>query len=237
MPLSSKDCWTMSKKRPSHPEEPISNMSADWEADASKMAIAENAELAGDDPNMEADTLEQAPEAFAELREEADRLVQEVAEANEKYLRVAAELENTRRRAQADLSEARKFAIKDFAEEIVNVRDSLELAQAWDPDGSEADPASIHDGLQTTLKQLDQALEKFAIKVVAPEPGDKLDPNLHQAMTMQESAEIAPNHILSVIRKGYTINERLLRPAMVVVARTVEAQTAVENNAEQPEDA
>ena len=216
----------------------MSNISAELEAAASKLAIAENAERANDDPNTETDTSEQAHEAFAELREEADRLVQEVAEANERYLRVAAELENTRRRAQADLSEARKFAIKDFAEEIVNVRDCLELAQAWDPGDREADPASMHDGLQTTLKQLDQALEKFAIKVVAPEPGDKLDPNLHQAMTMQESAEIAPNHVLSVIRKGYTINERLLRPAMVVVARTAGApQKAAENNAEQPEDA
>ena len=219
----------MSKKKPSPSNKPAT------EADTGSAAEnAERGEQAGAEPVSDPTTAEQVPEAFAELREEADRLLLEVTEANDKYLRLAAELENTRRRAQSDLTEARKFAIKDFAEEVINVRDSLELAQAWEPGEGDSDATSMQEGLATTLKQLDQAFDKFAIQVVAPEPGDKLDPNLHQAMTTQESGEVAPNHVLSVIRKGYTLHDRLLRPAMVVVAR---AQVEAENTAEEPEDA
>jgi len=179
-----------------------------------------DAEQAAGDAAGEIPPAGQTDQVLQELHDEVERLAQEVSEANDKYLRPAAELENTRRRAQNDVQEARKFAVKDFAEAVVNVRDSLELAEAWEPNGSENDPVgSMKEGLQNTLKQLDQVLDKFSIKVVAPAPGDKLDPNLHQAMTTQESTEIAPNHVVSVIRKGYTLHDRLLRPAMVIVAR------------------
>jgi molecular chaperone GrpE len=78
------------------------------------------------------------------------------------------------------------------------------------------------EGLELTLKQMDNVFEKFAIRVVAPEPGEKLDPERHQAMSIQESSDIEPNHILSMIQKGYTLQDRLIRPAMVIVAKAAE---------------
>lgn len=212
------------------PEQP--GKTPETEPDKAAGAAAEASRSGADDTENRDSLLESETEnTLQALREEADQLAQEVADMNDKYIRLAAELENTRRRAQADLAEASKFAVKSFAEELVNVRDSLELAQAWEPDSSVAESvAPMTEGVRSTLKQLDQVLEKFAVSTVAPARGDKLDPNLHQAMTTQESTEVAPNHIIDVIRKGYTIHDRLLRPAMVIVARAPSgAKTAEEH--------
>jgi len=163
----------------------------------------------------------------AQLRVELDLAQTALAEYKEKYLRSMAEVENVRRRAANDVANARKFAVEGFAGESLQVRDSLELARVVEV--SEEDQGVVEkmkEGLDLTLKQLDSVFEKFGIKAVEPAPGDRLDPELHQAMTIQESDSIEPNHIVTVIQKGYTINERLLRPAMVIVAKASGSSTA-----------
>lgn len=144
----------------------------------------------------------------------------ELAEHKDRYMRVAAEAENIRRRADNDIASARKFAIEGFASEILAVRDSLEIANSLEIKEDDAGAiAKMKEGMELTLKQLDNALSKFSIEAIEPHKGDKLDPERHQAMSTQESENVEPNHIVSVIQKGYTIHDRLLRPAMVVVAK------------------
>lgn len=167
---------------------------------------------------------EQAP------RSRIEALQAEVAEHKDRYLRAAAEAENIRRRADNDVSNARKFAIEAFASEVLSVRDSLEIARSLEIAEDDAGAvAKMKEGLDLTLKQLDSVLSKFAIDAVEPQAGDKLDPERHQAMTTQESTKVPPNHILTVIQKGYTIHDRLLRPAMVVVAKKPQDESQPEN--------
>lgn len=131
-------------------------------------------------------------------------------------LRVQAELENTRRRAERDVESAHKYALERFAQDLLPVKDSLELGLA--AAGEDAAMAKLREGTELTLKMLSQTLEKYGIQEVNP-LGQPFNPELHQAMSMQESAEQAPNSVLLVMQKGYTLNERLIRPALVVVAK------------------
>lgn len=144
----------------------------------------------------------------------------ERARADENYdlaLRTKAEMENLRKRSAADVDKARKFALDKFATEIVAVRDSLEMGiDAASKEG--ADVASIREGTDLTLKMLASAMEKFAVEQIDP-TGQPFNPELHQAMSMQESAEHAPNTVMMVMQKGYTLNGRLIRPAMVMVCK------------------
>lgn len=132
----------------------------------------------------------------------------------EKYLRAAAELENVRKRAVRDVDNARRFALERFARELLAVCDSLELGIAA---GEEVDASSLREGMEATLKLLQTTLEQFGIAEVDP-LGEPFDPEYHEAMTMQPSAEAEPGSVLTVFQKGYTLNGRLLRPARVVVA-------------------
>lgn len=157
------------------------------------------------------------------LRSDLDNAMTEMEELKDKFLRARAETENTRRRADNEIANVRKYAIERFASEMLTVRDSLELAKAVDLDEQDATALErMLEGLELTLKQMDSVFEKFAICVVAPELGEKLDPERHQAMSIQESSDIQPNHIVSVIQKGYTLQDRLIRPAMVIVAKAAE---------------
>lgn len=129
------------------------------------------------------------------------------------YLRAMAELDNYRKRTEREIDNARKFAIERFAQELVNVGDSLE---AGIQTGS-ANPNALLEGAEGTLKQLYKAFEKGGIKVLDP-IGQPFDPQWHEAMVAQESPEAA-NTVLSVIQKGYSLNGRLLRPARVIVSK------------------
>ena len=131
------------------------------------------------------------------------------------YLRSAAELENVRKRAQRDIEQAHRYAIEEFVAELLPVRDSLELANA---NGANADVRTLLDGQEATLKLLQRAFEKFAIRQIDP-VGRPFDPNQHEAVLMQESSSSAPNSVLQVVQSGYELNGRLLRPARVIVAR------------------
>ncbi len=132
----------------------------------------------------------------------------------EKYLRAVAELENFRKRAARDVDNTRKYAIERFAGELLGVADSLEMGIAA---GEAADAASLLEGKQATLKQLRKVLADFDVQEIDPR-GERFDPEYHEAMTMQPSAEAEAGSVLTVIQKGYRINGRLLRPARVIVA-------------------
>ena len=150
---------------------------------------------------------------------ELEALKAALAEQQDKALRAQAEMENLRKRAEAELATSRKYAIERFATELLAVKDSLELAQSTEMAAD--DPATIdkmREGLALTLKQLESVFEKFALQVIDPQ-GEKFDPERHQAMSMLESDEVAPNHVINVIQKGYQLHDRLVRPALVVVAK------------------
>lgn len=152
----------------------------------------------------------------AELEAELDKARGEAAEARDQMLRTLADMDNLRKRTARDLENAHKYALEKFALELLPVRDSLELGLDAASDDA-ADVAKLREGTELTLKMLTTALEKHGIAEVAPQ-GEKFNPDLHQAMATQPSAEVAPDHVMNVYQKGYTLNERLLRPALVIVS-------------------
>jgi len=131
-------------------------------------------------------------------------------------LRVQAEMENARRRAERDVENAHKYALERFSQELLPVKDSLELGLAAAGDDSAVE--KLREGTELTLKMLNQVMEKFGIKEVNP-VGQPFNPELHQAMSMQPSDDQPANTVLVVMQKGYTLNDRLMRPALVVVAK------------------
>jgi molecular chaperone GrpE len=137
------------------------------------------------------------------------------AHVREQSLRAAAEMENLRRRTAREVEQAHRFALEKFAQQLLEVRDSLELAVA---NASRADAASLVEGQQATLKLLVKAFDRFAIRAVDP-LGEPFDPQRHEAMAMRESATAAPDSVVEVVQPGYELNGRLLRPARVIVAR------------------
>ncbi len=143
-----------------------------------------------------------------------------IKEQQEGVLRARADMENARRRAETEVEKARKFALERFAGELLPVVDNLERAiDVADSDNDVVKP--LLEGVEMTLKSFVGTLEKFELKQVNPQ-GETFDPELHQAMSMQESAEFAPNTVMAVMQKGYVLNGRLLRPAMVMVSRAPE---------------
>ena len=141
-------------------------------------------------------------------------------------LRSNAELENTRRRARQDIENAHKFALEKFSQELLPVKDSLELGLAAASSGSEdaqVTAAHLKEGAELTLKMLTTAMEKYGIEALG-EIGEGFNPEIHQAMSMQESADHAPNTVMAIMQKGYQLNDRLIRPAMVVVSKAVAAE-------------
>lgn len=157
----------------------------------------------------EADAQAQAVNLQAEL----DELKAKNAELADQYLRAQAEAQNARRRAEDEVSKARKFALEGFAESLLPVLDSLEAGLAV----KEATNEQIREGAEATLRQLRSALERNKVIEVAPAVGARFDPHLHQAISMVP-AEQEANTVVSVLQKGYTIAERVLRPALVMVA-------------------
>ena len=159
------------------------------------------------------------------LRTELDAARSQAAENLDKFLRAKAEMENIRRRAETDVANAHKYGIECFALEMLAVKDSLERARAVDilsQAGETAERQLIQkmvEGIDLTLKLMDTIFQKFAIATVDPQKGEKFDPERHQAMSMVESADVPENHVLATVQRGYLLHNRLLRPAMVVVAR------------------
>lgn len=170
------------------------------------------------EPVKEPVTAENAAAPVAEetplLARQLAELEAKLAEAQDAFLRAKADVENTRRRAQEDISKAHKFAVESFAEALLPVRDSLEMALKIETPSIE----SLKEGVEMTLKQLSSAFERNRLVEVNPQVGEKLDPMKHQAISMV-AAEQEANTIVSVLQKGYMISDRLLRPALVTVSQ------------------
>ncbi len=148
---------------------------------------------------------------FGQRLAEAEAKASEMQDA---FLRAKAEMENIRRRAQEDITKAHKFAVEGFAESLLPVKDSLEMALKIETPSLE----SLKEGVEMTLKQLSAAFEKNRLVEVNPQPGEKLDPMKHQAISMVPTDQEA-NTIVTVLQKGYMIADRLLRPALVTVSQ------------------
>ncbi len=157
---------------------------------------------------------EEAPVQEASLEARLIAAEQKAAEMQDAFLRAKAEGENIRRHAQEDIAKAHKFAVENFAKAMLAVKDSMEMALKTDSPTVE----TIKTGVEATLRQLTQALEQNRVVEVVPEQGEKLDPNKHQAISAVE-ADQEDNTIVTVLQKGYTLSDRLLRPAIVTVAK------------------
>jgi len=179
-------------------------------------------------PQLNPETLqgEPSPEELeaAQAANEADALVSaqaEIAELKAKnaaladqILRAQADVQNARRRADEEVSKGRKFAIEGFAESLLPALDSLEAGLS----AQDATFEHLREGTEATLRQLKSALERNKVIEIAPPAGSKFDPHLHQAISVVPAPEQAPNTIVSVLQKGYTIADRILRPALVTVS-------------------
>jgi len=132
-------------------------------------------------------------------------------------LRTQAEMENLRKRQAKELENAHKYALEKFAAELLPIRDSMEMGLVAAQDEN-IDLNRLKEGMDLTLKMMISAMDKFEIRQVNPE-GEKFNPELHQAMSMQESADVEPNTVLNVVQKGYQLNDRLIRPAFVIVSK------------------
>jgi molecular chaperone GrpE len=148
-----------------------------------------------------------APEALAAAQSKAQ-------ENWNSYMRAVAELDNYRKRAEREVDQARKYAIERFAQELLPVGDALEAGIR----SGAANPTALLEGAQATLKELNRAFDKAGIKIIDP-TGQPFDPNWHEAMVAQESRDLPPNSVISVVQKGYSLNGRLLRPARVIVSK------------------
>jgi len=157
--------------------------------------------------------LQDSPGATSELEARIQELTQKLDEQQDAWLRAKAETENVRRRAQEDVARAHKFGIEKFAGELLAVKDSLEAALSSEKQTA----ADLRGGVELTLKQLATVFEKSAIREINP-AGERFDPNFHQAIQVVPS-EQEPNTVVQVLQKGYLIAERVLRPAVVIVAQ------------------
>lgn len=162
-----------------------------------------------------------APGAAADSSDAVDARIQvledELAAAQDQALRVAADLQNVRRRAQQDVEKAHKFALEKFANDLLPVVDSLERGLELF-DSSDAGMGPMREGIELTLKMFQDTLTRYQLVAIDQE-GVPFSPEQHQAMAMQESTQLEPNSVLKVFQKGYLLNGRLLRPAMVVVSQ------------------
>ena len=157
---------------------------------------------------------ENANDENQETDAQSDNLLEQIEDLRNQVLYAKAEAENIRRRSYEEADKTRKFAIEGFSQELLSVKDSLEASLCSD----NVDNKILIDGVELTLKQLNAVFEKFNIVEINP-IGEKFDPNEHQAMSMVESKEQESNTVLSVLQKGYKLNDRVIRPAMVSVVK------------------
>lgn len=168
-----------------------------------------------DQPNAEASDSPSDVAGGADLQAALEAVKAEAAQYRDQYLRAVAELDNVRKRAQRDVEHAHRFALERFAQELLPVKDSLDLAVE---NAARADAAALAEGQAATLRLLGKALEAAGITEIDP-LGQPFDANLHEAMAAQPSDTAEPDSVLAVVQRGYLLNGRLLRAARVIVAR------------------
>lgn len=170
--------------------------------------------------DVQSETNEQTdatPEGEKNWQQEAELLQEQVATLKDQALRATAEAQNIRRRAEIDVEKAHKFALEKFTKELLPVVDSLEKALETSQ-GDDQSVAALREGVEMTLSMFITGLKKFNVEQVNP-VGEPFDPALHEAVSMVEAPDAEPNSVIAVIQKGYTLNDRLARPAMVMVAK------------------
>jgi molecular chaperone GrpE len=171
---------------------------------------------------MQEETVQPQPAEDAKsLEQQLLEAQAQAAQHRDAMLRALADAENARKRYQADATNARKYALESFAESLLPVVDSLEAALA----NKEASPKALREGVELTLRQLAQALEKARIAAIEPKPGERFDPYRHQAMAAVPSPAgetREPNTVVATLQKGYQLHDRILRPALVTVSKPVE---------------
>ncbi|TEA78711.1 nucleotide exchange factor GrpE [Allopusillimonas ginsengisoli] len=192
----------------SSPKEPLDPQQQDPSVDTS-----EQLEVNLDSGNPGEDALQDQAFPQEDLSSLLSEAQEQVARYHEDLLRAKAEVENIRRRAQEDVAKARKFGTESFAESLIPVKDSLEAALSLSDQTAQA----WKEGVEATLRQLNTAFERNAMKEVAPGQGDRFDPHLHQAISSVPS-ELPEGTVVQLLQKGYTIADRVLRPALVMVS-------------------
>ena len=193
--------------------------------DAEKMEIMTEENLDPQETKAEEMSAEEVTDAT--LGEALKKLVdaEEVASrANDDLLRVQAEMQNLRRRSEQDIEKAHKYSQEKFSTELLSVMDNLERALAAAANHEDDTVKAIYEGVDLTLKSFTDCFNRFHIEAVDP-MGEPFDPQLHQAMTIIENAEVEPNTVIEVMQKGYTLHGRVIRPAMVVVSKEPEHET------------
>ncbi|MCF6765057.1 nucleotide exchange factor GrpE [Thiotrichales bacterium 19S3-7] len=175
--------------------------------------ISQADEVIEDKPKSETSKLAQkVDELYAQLESSKKK----VHEAEDKALRLHAEMENLRRRTQRDVEHAHKFALEKCLKELIPVIDSME--HACDVKSDDEQVKAMRDGVQLTMKMLIDTLAKFGVEQINPE-GDLFDPALHEAMSMQVNDRVEANTVIAVLQKGYRLNDRVIRPARVIVSK------------------
>lgn len=195
-------------------------MSADKQKNEEVMDQVEGAEQEMLEDEHKGEEKLESPEINADSLEA--QLEQAQAKASENwdaYLRAKAEMDNLRRRNTKDLENAHKFGIEKFVTELLPVLDSMALGLAVE----DASAESLREGMELTMNILQKMMEKLNIEEIDP-LNEKFDPEKHQAMTMQPNADVEPNTVIAVMQKGYSLNERLIRPAMVMVSKAAEEE-------------
>jgi molecular chaperone GrpE len=181
---------------------------------------AENAETIG------IDGVAIDPAYVIELEEKLEQVTAQASEEKDRALRTVAEMENLRRRTSLDVEKAHKFALEKFASELLPVLDNLERTlQVADKENEAVKP--LIEGVELTLKSMASSVAKFGVQAIDPQ-GQPFDPNQHQAMSMIENPDVAPNTVIAVMQKGYELNGRVIRPAMVMVSKAPSASVSIE---------
>ncbi len=184
-------------------------------------AVSEQAavEEAMDESGTSAETATEENDMTVEMAlERLEASQAETDQAKDDLLRVQAEMQNLRRRTEQDVEKAHKYALERFSNELLGVIDNLERALEAAGDSEDPTVKAIREGVELTLKSFTDCFGKFNIEAVDP-LGEPFDPELHQAMTLQENPEVEPNTVTAVMQKGYTLNGRVIRPAMVMVSK------------------
>ena len=175
-------------------------------------------EIQQENEPQSADPLEEAIAHVQELEEQLKAQVEETAKKEQDLLlRTRAEIDNIRRRTEQDIEKAHKFALEKFSKDILNTIDNLERALATPANTEDESVKALFDGVQLTLKELLSTVARFGVEPVGA-VGEIFNPDLHQAISMQPAEGVESNHITAVLQKGYILNGRVIRPAMVMVA-------------------
>jgi molecular chaperone GrpE len=193
--------------------------------DDATLELPEPAETPAELAAQPAEELPVVQDTLAELQNQLQQTRAKVEENWGLYLSARAEVENIRKRSEREIQNARKFALKDFVDALLPVKDSLESGITVA--NEIVDVNKLREGSELTLKMLGSVLERFGVQEVNP-IGAKFNPEFHEAMAMQPSDQAEPNTVLYVVQKGYLLNDRLIRPARVIVAYVVQQQSEVQ---------